>query len=277
MDCETAREHLDAWALGALDSHELRALESHLSSCESCAALADEARESAARVAMAVPLRSSSAALKARMMHAARVLGARPASVRRWRVLTAAAAVVAIAALGWGTMMQLRAGDARDERDELASSATAQASELVTLRTEVTGVSASRDDLVETIATQNEVLDIAFRPDVVWIELSGTPVAPSAKGRCVWSKGESLGAFISENLPPPEPGSHYEIWLIYEDNKWVSGGRFEVDRDGRGRLIMQRFWGTTMHGTLRGIAVSVEDDEAPAAPSQQLVMHSVVR
>ena len=276
MDCEAAREHLDAWALGALDTHDLRALESHLASCEACSALGDEARDLAASVAMAVPLRSSTAALKARVMGAARVLGARPDSMRRWRVLTAAAAAVSIAALSWGTVMQFRAGDARSERDSLAVAATAQAEELVSLRTQVNDVASARDDLTETIATQNEVLDIAFRPDVVWIELSGTPAAPSAKGRCVWSKGESLGAFISENLPPPPASEHYEIWLIYE-SAWVSGGRFDVDRDGRGRLLLQKFWGTSSHGELRGIAVSLEDDEAPAAPSQQLVMHSVVR
>jgi anti-sigma factor RsiW len=47
-DCEAVRDDIDAWALGALDAEEARALEAHLASCDECRALADTAVESAA-------------------------------------------------------------------------------------------------------------------------------------------------------------------------------------------------------------------------------------
>ena len=74
MDCEAAREHLDAWALGSLDIYDQRQLESHVASCDACAALADEALTHAAMIGMAVPLRAASSTLKARVMASARAL-----------------------------------------------------------------------------------------------------------------------------------------------------------------------------------------------------------
>ena len=42
-DCAAVREDIDAWALGALDAEETRALEAHLETCAGCRALADAA------------------------------------------------------------------------------------------------------------------------------------------------------------------------------------------------------------------------------------------
>ena len=50
MDCESAREQIDAYALGALDSDESRALESHLATCAECTRILDQARETAASI-----------------------------------------------------------------------------------------------------------------------------------------------------------------------------------------------------------------------------------
>ena len=107
MDCDTVREHLDAWALGALDADESHALEAHIAGCAACATLADEASASAASIALAVPLVSASPSLKAREMASAAVSGDLPApraasASRRGFAAAAAALVVGLGAAAWG-------------------------------------------------------------------------------------------------------------------------------------------------------------------------------
>ena len=63
MDCETAREHLDAYAIGALDTEDARALDAHLTGCNECSALADAAEHDAASLGYAVPLVAAPSAL----------------------------------------------------------------------------------------------------------------------------------------------------------------------------------------------------------------------
>lgn len=275
MDCETAREHLDAWALGALDAYDSRSLESHVASCADCAALADAAREHAAMVGMAVPLRAASSTLKARVMASARALSdiGRSGVSRWWRTGAAAAAVISIAAVSWGTVMQMRADDLRDDKSSLAADATAQSAELAAMHTQVVDLAIARAELDETIETQRAILDVALRQDVEWTVLKGTEIAPGASARCAWSRTQALGAFIAENLAPPPSGKAYHMWLVYE-NAWVNAGRFDVDSEGRGHLVLHRVWSEESPGKLVGFAVTMEDAAKPTRPSDQLVLTS---
>lgn len=279
MDCDAAREHLDAWALGALDVEDVRALESHLATCADCAKLADTARHDAAEIALAVPLKASSSALKARVMASAAVLteikpeGRR--SAWRWKAGTAAASIAAISAVAWGAFSQQQLNDANGEKDQLAASATATSFQLVGARMAATASDASTAELEETIETQNTVLDVAFQPDVQWAVLEGTEEAPQATGRCLWSRTQALGAFMASNLPRPADGMEYEFWLVY-DEAWVNGGRIKVDAEGRGRLIMRRMWGGGERGPIRGYAVTLEPEAAAEQRTGKLVLQSPI-
>ena len=55
IDCEAAREAVDAYVIGALDRDELPAFEAHLASCADCTQLAADARDTAAALALTVP------------------------------------------------------------------------------------------------------------------------------------------------------------------------------------------------------------------------------
>ena len=275
MDCEAARENMDAWALGALDAYDARSLESHIAGCADCAPLADAAREHAAMIAMAVPLAAASSTLKARVMASARALsdiGLGGVS-RWWRAGAAAAAAISIAAISWGAVMQMRAGDLRDDRSALAAGATVQSADLAAIHTQVVDLAIARDEMNETIETQNAILDVTLRQDVEWTVLEGTEIAPGASARCAWSRTLELGAFIAENLPPPPSGKAYHMWLVYE-NAWVNAGRFDVDREGRGHLVLRRIWSEESPGKLVGFAVTMEDAAEPTRPSDQLVLTS---
>jgi len=275
MNCEAAREQLDAWALGALDVYDARSLESHLADCLDCAPLAAAAREHAAMIAMAVPLAAASSTLKARVMASARALSDTGRGRRGdwWRAGAAAAAVISIAAVSWGAVMQLQADDLRDGRSALAAGATAQSTDLAAVHTQVVELAIERNDLDETIETQNAILEVALRQDVEWTVLEGTEFAPGASARCAWSRTLGLGALIAENLPLPPSGKAYHMWLVYESG-WVNAGRFIVDSEGRGRLVVRRVWSEESPGKLAGFAVTMEDAAEPTRPSDQLVLTS---
>ncbi len=274
MDCEAAREHLDAWALGTLDIYDQRQLEAHVASCERCAALADDALAHAAMIGMAVPLRAASSTLKARVMASARALTdiSRAGVSRWWRAAAATAATVAIGTFAYGLVMQMRYDDARSDNAALATAATAQARELAVAKTQVVALVSVQDNLDEKIRTQSAVLDVTLQPDAEWTALEGTEIAPGAIGQCVWSKTQALGAFIANDLPAPPEGTGYTMWLVYE-NGWVMGGSFEVDDEGRGTLILRRVW-TRSGGQLLGFAVTIEDSLEPSKPSTELALVS---
>ena len=274
-DCETAREHLDAWALGGLDAYDLRALETHVATCTACSALADDAREHAALLGLAVPLRASSATLKARVMASARALSdiGRHGVSRWWRAGAVAAAAVSVAAIAWGSMMFMRADDMRDQRTSIAAQATADSALLSDARTQVVTLIDARDALGETVDEQSDVINIVLRPDIESTSLEGTEIAPAASARCIWSRTQALGAFVAENLPTPPRGKAYHVWIVYE-RAWVDGGSFDVDAEGRGHLILRRLWGAREAGALLGFAVTIEDANDPLLPSDTLVLTS---
>ncbi len=259
MDCETVREHVDAWALGALDATEAIALASHIEGCAACALLADDAHDTAAAFALAVPLAAASPSLKARVMASASLLAdvpvRRPVTSQRWWFSAAAAAIVAgVGAMAWGGYLQTQVNGLHGTEARAQIAATAQSSQFATMRTELTQSSARSVDLA---TNQDAVVDIVSQPDVQRLPMSGTALAPSARGRYIWSRTSGLGALVVSGLPPLPEGSSYCMWVVYE-NAWVNGGLFTIDSTGTGRLIVRDFGDGIDHGAFRGFAVTVE-------------------
>lgn len=268
---ELVSENVDAWALGALDDSEARALEAHVAACDACAALADEARAGAAQLGFAVPLAPAPDALKARVLASAGVLREIPrppaaAVTRRWSgaavgAAAAAVAIVAVGAITWGAVMQRRFNNLQSENDGLAVAATSQTGALSTMHAEITTASAQNASL----ASQSDaMLDVVSQPDAQRVSLTGTSAQPGASGRYVWSNTTRLGLLVARGLPQLQPGETYCLWLIYE-NAWVSGGVFEVDGTGTGRLVVQDAESDAGAGGFRGFAVTAE----PAATAGQ--------
>lgn len=265
MDCEAAREHVDAWSLGALDAHEAKAFDAHIAGCAECRALTDAAAADAALLGLAAPVVSSSAALKSRVMSAAAVLSDIRRPRRRWWPAIAAGGVAAAFAsvLTWGAWGQARINDLEGDTRAMARSATAQSGQLVALQTEVVASPAAPDD-----ALRDAALEVALGPDATWTELTGTRLAPAAIGKCVWSRVEAIGAFVADHLPPLPPDQWYELWLVYGDD-WISAGTLKVDDAGRGRLLMQGPWGRDGLGAFTGFAVTAEPTDPNAGKGRQ--------
>jgi hypothetical protein len=261
MDCDAVRENIDEWALGALPADESRSIDAHLLTCDACRDAARSATETAASLALAVPMRSASATLKSRVVASAAVLTdiGHARRSRLWPAAVAALVALGIGAMSWGAITQVRVNDLEDRNAAISAGATAQSEDFgQTLATQA--------QLSQTIETQDAVLEIVMQPDVQRTELVGTANAPAASGRCVWSRALSSGALIVGGLPAAPEGSVYTMWIVYE-REWLDAGRFTVDDDGQGRLLMTR-WGRGDNddaGAFGGFAVTV----APAsdAPS----------
>jgi anti-sigma-K factor RskA len=265
MDCEAVRDNIDAWALGALEAGEARALEAHVAGCAACAALAGAAREGAASLALAVPLVSASPALKARVMASAPAFAGIPARApsrmpRWWLAATAAAILVGLGALGWGAYLQTRVNDLHNREARARVDATAQSGALATMRAGLAG-------------NQDAVLEIVSQADVKRLPMSGTDAAPSAKGSYVWSRAGGLGALIATNLPPLPEGQSYCMWVVYQ-NAWVNGGLFTADETGTGRLIVRNLGDGQDRGAFRGFAVTVEPSTGTTKHTGATVLQS---
>lgn len=266
MDCESAREHVEAWSLGALDDQERRPFETHIAGCAACGALAGAAADDAALVGLAAPIVSSSAALKSRVLGSAAVLTDIRRPRRHWRAAAVVGTAVAFAgALAWGAWAQERVGDLERDRDVMAQSATAQSAELVALQTRTIGEPAFE---AADAALRDAALEVAFGPDAEWTELTGTSAAPLAAGKCVWSRVEAIGAFVAEKLPPLGANQWYELWLVY-DGDWLSAGTMKVDASGYGKLLMKGPWGREGLGAFRGFAVTIEPTDPSAGKGRQ--------
>jgi anti-sigma factor RsiW len=275
IDCEAVRDGIDAWALGALDAAETRALESHLAGCAACTALADEARGAAGALALAVPLAPAPPSLKGRVMASAglrtEVSAGRLSATRRWWGMAAAASIVIGAGvIAWGGYLQTRVNDLEDRDVRAQGAATAQSSQFATMRTELVQASAQN---VSLASNQDAVLDIVSQADVQRLPMSGTSMAPSASGRYIWSRTGGLGALVASNLPPLPEGQSYSMWVVYE-NAWINGGSFTVDASGGGHLIVRDLADGQDHGAFRGFAVTVEPSTGATKRTGAMVLQT---
>ena len=274
--CETAREHIDAHALGALDREEAHALDAHLASCAACRALFDEAREAAAAIAMSVPLASSGPALKAKVLASASVLRQERGQRSRmfWPAAAAAALTLAVGGYTWGALAQRRANDLSGEQSALHASATGQSAELATVQNQLVRISFANQQLTTATQSQDDIEDIVAEPDLQRISMDGTLMAPGASGRYLWSTEAHSGALVVTKLPPLAEGQEYQLWLVYDD-RWAPAGTFVVDDSGRGRLVVRPDQGDENAGdTPRWFCVTVEPAGGSLTHSGPMVLRS---
>jgi Anti-sigma-K factor rskA/Putative zinc-finger len=276
MDCETAREHIDAYAIGALDTDEARALGAHLAACTKCTLLAEQARDGGTALALTVPLVSSGPALKARVLASAAVLSDVGSRRRRsfwWQ--TAAAALVAASVIGltWGIVLQRRVNRLGDRNASIAVDATAQSDQLATVRTQLVQMTDFSSKLADTVGSQDAVVEIVSQPDVRRIQMSGSTASPQASGRYLWSPTEEMGALVASNLPPLNPGQTYQWWAVYP-GRWVAGGNFGVDGSGHGQLIVRKSDGVADTDAPLWFCVTAESTTGGDHPTGAIVLRS---
>jgi hypothetical protein len=269
IDCDTARENIDAHAIGALDADETPALEAHLAGCPECARLAEEARAGAGALALSVPLVPANSALKARVMASAAVLTPpaprrlRP-NVRWWPLAAAALFVVSAGAVTWGAITQRQVNDLRGQTASTRADATRVAGQL-----------AAQQQQQQALASwQDGMLLISTQADAERSDLNGTALAPSARGTYMWSAKEEMGALLATGLPQLPEGRTYRFWFVY-DTRWEDAGVATLDASGHAQLIVRRDEaGEGNEGKLLGFALTVEPSGTGGVRTGAMVLQS---
>jgi anti-sigma-K factor RskA len=231
MTHDELRELSGGYALGILDEPERRAFEAHVSTCASCAAEIRDFTAVASALALDVPQVDPPASLRDRVLRAATSpapRGAvvesiaseqrRPGRERLFALLSAAAAVIAVALGGYAVSLQRRIA-VLEEQVRVASDRAAQSQQqLVQLR-------AATDQ-------STQVRQILAAGDLRRIDLAGTKVAPAATGRAFWSQREGLVVAFA-NLPATQTGQVYQLWVIPPGGTPIGAGLLELQPDGR--------------------------------------------
>lgn len=232
-------EHAAPYALGALDEADRTSFETHLASCDVCAAEVRELRDVTGLIAGGVKQIAPPPGLRERILADARavrpisagsqpatrgegestpppprVAGSRPSRSARPSMLpwlAAAAAIVLAAVLGQRY---------RGERDTRVKAEQALASARLTM--DSTGAAlARRDSLIASLVA----------PDVQAVSVSGNGPSPSA--RYFLDRRARRIVIAASSLPPAASGRTYQLWGIETGRPPVSLGTFNTDANGR--------------------------------------------
>ena len=238
MTHEELREHLEAWAIGALRGPEAQEVEHHLLSCQDCSEIARGLSLVPLALQASQPLETPSAFTRTRLLStitgkaatqgpvvptegpsAQRVASAdqsKGAGVAAW--LAVAAALVLAAFLGWdGVRLRGRIAELTTELDQARAAVAA---------------TESRMAMIQRSADRNQsALAVLTAPDVARIDLAGQPDAPKASGRAYWSRARGM-VFSAAALPPPPSGRTYQVWVVTSAPAPISAGLIEPDSAG---------------------------------------------
>jgi anti-sigma-K factor RskA len=230
-DCDTLRELLPAYSIGATDAAETQLVESLLAVCpEVTDDLQDFMQLSEAMAYIAPPI-PPPANLHDKLMVAVAQRPAasapkiaqpipQPASAStnvRWltpaiaRFALAAAAVLLVINVVLLARLLNLSGKQQEQDDQIAQ-------------------------LNSEINQQNQFFADLATGRATTIELRGDTGDTLAS--VIWSPASNQALLISNGLPSLEADRTYQLWLI-RDNQPVSGGLFQVDATGRGTLIFE--------------------------------------
>jgi len=191
-DHETFRESLPAYALDALDSSEVPALEAHLRTCDECQADLAAYREIGTGLLMALPPKNPPASLR-RKLRSQLERGTRPVTrAARWSWSQGLAAGALMLLIGLSAVSVLQARSLSQQQAEMEQH------------------NRSTETLIAMLAYPG-TQTVSFDQNGI----SGSALVDETRGL--------VGLFVW-HLPAPEAGKTYQIWLIDTNGKRTSGG-----------------------------------------------------
>ena len=202
-DHQDLRDLLPAYALGALDPDEQRAVEAHLSTCESCQQELERCQELSSGLLLAAPpvappsrlrqgLQAQLAAGRAPRRAPARPTGLWP-RVGGWALGLAAIALIVLNVL---TYQQLQA-----------------------LQTQ-------QSTLAQQLDVSQTALALISQPGSRTLPVSGDS---GGGGSFIVGQASTTGVLFAQGLTVLQPSQTYQIWLIDADGKPVSAGLFRLE------------------------------------------------
>ena len=243
MTHEELREHLEAWAIGALRVPEAEEVERHLLTCQACSEIARGLSLVPLALQAHDPVETPSSFARARLLStiqgtattgtpgssvpeatadklprvsAAASAKADGARIAAW--LAVAASLVLAAFLAWDSVRL---------RGRVAELTT----ELAEARAAVAATESRMANLQRSADRNQSALAVLTAPDVARIDLAGQPDAPQASGRAYWSRARGM-VFSAAALPPPPSGRTYQVWVVTSAPAPISAGLIEPDSGG---------------------------------------------
>lgn len=198
------------YALGCLSAEEMALVERHLSACADCLAELDSYRRVVMELGAAVPSITPPAALKTRLMESLPA----PATPTRSRQSTASTKPPF-----WRRLL---------ESLPPLSPSFGYASLALAILLLVGNLF-----LIQRLAN----LQSTASSDFQYISLVGADQAHTATGVLVVSHDGDQGTLVVDGLPALDASHQYQLWLIQGEGR-VSGGTFDVSKDGYGHMVV---------------------------------------
>lgn len=234
---EQQEEMMAGRALDALNSVELRKIETVMAGDAELTQLGEELDDAAAMLALLADPIAPPVELRARVLASTRIRSARPRaldgaaegaenvvnfpgrapSVRSvWLKRIAAIAAMLLIVVFAGTILRQfrRAGDA--------------AGELVRSNEKV-------QDLERQLTHEREIRDLLSNPNANVISLNGTSEMPTANAKFIYDRTTGKGMLLAEKLPVAPAGKAYQLWFIV-DGKPIPSQVFKPGENGRGEM-----------------------------------------
>jgi anti-sigma-K factor RskA len=218
FDHDALRELVPLHAIGVLTGPERTAVESHVATCEECAAELRGFAPVGLALAQVAPQVDPPATLRAAILAAARPDKAParvPTTIMPWLAAAAMLAVTAGMALYVATLqrrIQTLEGELRNA--------------LVRIEDGERRVNVAQ----RAAAAAETPLSVLTAPDVRRIDLAGQAAAPTASARVFWSRSRGL-VITAANLPALPAGRIYQLWFVTAQAP-VSGGLLTPDDRG---------------------------------------------
>lgn len=223
--CQEIHELLPAYSIGATDSSENQLVESHLLGCPEARAELAGYRALAATMLLSTPPLEPPPGLAHRLLEATQAQPARqPAQdslvQRLWELLSAPRMRPAYAVAALALVL-------------LVGMSLFWSQQLQSLRAE-------QELMARQLAQQADLLGLVGEGELLRISIPAAPAGADtgANATVVGNPEATVGFLVAENLPQLAPDQIYQVWLIRDDER-ISGGLFEVDPEGNGRLAFQ--------------------------------------
>jgi len=227
------REHLAAYALGALDAVDISALEKHLQTCESCRDELAAYRELGDGLLAAIPPRLPSADLRRRLKESVSTRQESSPAKRKWPLgqIALGAALVLLLGITLFSVFQVQ-----------------------TLQRQ-------QATLARQINDGQTALAMLAYPGTRTLPLTGGNIA----GNLLVDPERNVAALIVWKLPVLPVDQAYQIWLIDPQGKRTSGGTFRPEAEQPFTTVS--IFAPGPFSNYKGIGVTVEPAGGSAAPT----------
>jgi anti-sigma-K factor RskA len=256
-DCETLRDLLPAYSIGATDPEETALVESLLDSCPEVIDELKDYQSLSRALLFTTPDAQPPAALHDRLMAAAQPHSAPPQSASTQPMSAQPNGI----APDFGTPVK------RSRVNHwLAFAAVAAAALLLVSNvywiSRVNDYQQKQAEIVTLLTQQRDLLAAAGAGSVNRVELVSTK-SDGVEATVLYSPSGELGLLYSDQFPALSPDRTYQLWLIQGEQP-VSAGLFQVDDDGRSVLL---FRSSEPIDSYDAIAVSTEPASGSELPT----------